>query len=710
MATEKVIKTSCKSCHGGCGVLVKVSNGIITHIEGNPDWPTRGTMCSKGLAAIQHINNPNRILYPMKRTGQRGEGKWQRISWDEALDAVAGKIKSYTEKYGANSICFGGGTSRGYMQYINRFRASTGGCNGIGAGHICYFPRLVVFGFMVGGRLYCDYQGFGGQYPKSQIVWAKQLEHSNADGEMGLWFLDSLEKCKNLIIVDPRVTAITSRATHWLQIRPGTDTALAMGMMNVIINENLYDKEFVANWTHGFEKLRERVQEYPPGKVAQITWVPEQKIIAAARAFAIDSPGCIQIGEPLEASANCTDNLRSITSLAAITGNIERPGGMVCWAPTAIGPTEHFAREVPVPEENRQSAVGADKYRFYAPGRGHTETIIREVAEEGKLPVRILCQLGGNPLTAVANTKQVFAALMKMEFISVMDIFMSPLCEYADVVLPVAHWLETDDILDPLTGYYLSAVNKVVEPAGEAWQDSKIFNELGKRIAPKYWFENVETMIDYQLRKAGFKWKEFKEMGYLARTGKDQPYYKYKTDYWRKGGGFGTPTGKVELYSTVMEKNGYDPLPCHREPGESPYSTPELAREYPLVLTTGGRSPYFFHSQYRQIPWLRQLQPYPVMQIHPDTARDLKIADGDWAWIETPRGKIKQKAHVTPGIDPRVVIVQASWWYPDMPAPEHGIFVSNANVLTSTDPPFDPAMGSSSLRALLCRVSKVEGE
>lgn len=707
MASEKVIKTSCKSCHGGCGVLVTVSDGVITHIEGNPDWPSRGTMCSKGLGAIQHINNPNRILYPMKSTGKRGEGKWQRISWDEALDTIAGKMKYYTEKYGANSICFGGGTSRGYMAYAGRLWNTVGSCSAIHAGHVCYFPKLVVFGFTVGGRLYCDYHGWGGQYPRSHIVWDKQLEYSNADGELAVWYLEAVEKAKNLIIVDPRATALTGRATHWLQLRPGTDAALALGMMNVIINENLYDKEFVANWTYGFEKLRERVQEYPPGKVAQITWIPEEKIIAAARAFAIDSPGCIQVGEPVEASNNCMQNLRALISLMAITGNIERPGGMVCWMQTAVGNVERFAREVPIPEENRRASVGADKYKLFAPGRGHGETIIRQLVE-GKHPIRMLHQQGGNILTSVANTREVYTALMGLEFISVADIFMSPLVEIADIVLPAAHWLESDDILDPLTGFYVSAVNKVVEPAGEAWQDTKICNELGKRIKPEYWFENMEAARDYQLRRSGLKWKEFSEMGYLAKMGKDQKYYKYKTDFWRKGGGFGTSTGKVELYSTHLEKLGYDPLPSHTEPGESPYSTPELARDYPLILITGARSPQYFLSQGRELPWLRQLQPYPQMQIHPDTARYLKIADGDWAWIETPRGRIKQKAMLFAGIDPNVVMIQTSWWYPEMPGPEHGLFISSANVLTSNDGPFDPAIGSSSVRTLLCRVSKVE--
>jgi len=150
--------------------------------------------------------------------------------------------------------------------------------------------------------------------------------------------------------------------------------------------------------------------------------------------------------------------------------------------------------------------------------------------------------------------------------------------------------------------FIIGAIKKVVEPVGEAWPDNKIYNELGRRLAPKYWFGSVEVMLDYQLRKANINWKEFSQMGFLAKMGKEQPYYKYKTNYWKKGGGFATNTGKVELYSTVMEKLGYDPLPYYQEPNESPYSTPELAQEYPLILSAGGRSPYYFHSQYRQVP------------------------------------------------------------------------------------------------------------
>lgn len=706
---RKIIKSTCKSCHGGCGVLITVENGRITHLEGNPDSPTRGTMCAKGLASVQEVYNPNRIMHPMKRRGDRGGGEWERIGWEEAIEIITGKMKESIEKYGASSTAICQGTGRGYNRYTLRFARSIGTPNVTLAAHFCYGPRLAVFGMTVGGRLYCDYHGWGGEYPKTQISWGKQLEITNADGEMAVWFLDSLDKAEHLILVDPRATRLAERADLWLRVRPGTDAALALGMLNVIINEGLYDKEFVEKWTYGFDKLRERVQEYPPERVAEITWIPKDKIIAAARILATEKPGCIQVGESLEAGNNSIQTLRAIVCLMAVTANIERPGSMINWALPDTGAMEDFAMDVPAPEE---PAIGAEQFRLLASppfAMCHMPTLFRQL-REGTPPIRIMHIEGTNPLVAYANTRQVKEGLLNLDFLSVADLYMSPTAEYADVVLPVAHWLETDDIWDMHPRFMVGAINKAVEPVGEAWPDNKIFNELGKRVAPNYWFNNVEEMLDYELRKANITWKEFSQMGLLARMGKDQPYYKYKTDYWRKGGGFPTTTGKVELYSTVMEKLGYDPLPYYIEPNESPYSTPELAQEYPLILSTGGRLPYYFHSQYRQVPWLRERQPYPIVQIHPETAEELGVKDGDWVWIETPRGRIKQVAKLFEGMDPRVVVAQASWWYPEDPGPEHGLWKSNTNVLTRNEPPYDPAMGSTTLRALLCKLHKVEDE
>jgi anaerobic selenocysteine-containing dehydrogenase len=714
MGEKRVVRSTCKGCHGGCGVLVTVENDRITYIEGDPDSNTKGTMCGKGLAAIQHMDHPDRLSYPMKRTVQRGEGKWTRIGWGEALETITGKMRELRDKYGANAIINSQGTGRGYNRYTVRLGNSIGtGNRGLGTSHICYFPRLKAFEATFGfNRLYCDYHGWGGEFPKTHISWGKQIEVSNSDGEMAVWFFDALKHAKNLILVDPRATSIANRANLWLRIRPGTDAALALGMMHVIINEELYDKDFVSDWTHGFDELKERVQEYPPAKVSEITWIPKEKIIQAARMFALDTPGVIQTGEALDASNNSTGNARAIFCLMAITGNVERPGGMVNWVHPATGPMLAFAFEIAdnIPQENRDRAIGADKHRYMDFGRCHTETVLKQL-REGQCDVKMLHQHGGNFLFSLANTHNVRKALLNLEFISVADHFMSAMAEIADIVLPVAHWLEEDDLWNTHPGFITRAVNKVVEPPGEAWSTPKIYYEIGKRIAPKFWpWKNLEEMLDYQLRKAKLTWKEFSKMGELATTGKDQKYYKYQTDYWVKGGGFPTPTGKVELYSTVLEKLDYDPLPAHIEPSESYYSTPEVAKKYPLLLSTGGRIPWYFHTQYANLPWIRELQPHPRVQIHPDTAKEHGVEEEDWIWIETKRGRIKQKANLFSGMDPRLVVVQASFCYWEKKGAQR-VLPSNANVLTSDEGPFDGPAGSVNMRALLCKIYKVrEGD
>jgi anaerobic selenocysteine-containing dehydrogenase len=594
MSERKIVKTTCKGCHGGCGVLVTVEDGVITHIEGNPESTTEGTMCAKGLSSIQHINNPYRLKYPIKRIGKKGEGKWQRISWDEALDTIADKMKEAIEKYGPTSIGISQGTGRGANRYIHRLARSIGTANTITPGYICHSPRLGIYGLVTGyGRLYCDYHGWGGEYPKTQIVLATQLEISSADGEMAYYFLKSLPHVKNLIVVDPRATAMTSRATLWLQIRPGTDAALLLGMMNVIINEGLYDKEFVENWTYGFDKLKERVQEYPPQRVAEITWVPEEKIVQAARMFAIDTPGTIQVGSSLERQANTGQNIRAVVDLCGITGNIERPGSMVHWVLPDTGLIENFFMEIPITDEMKNGIRGGGIYKLGASRTAHSDTAVREIVEGHPERIRVWFAIAGQQIVHLANTKFVMQAFQKEDLFHVqLEQFMGPMAEHADIVLPVAHWLEQDDIFDMHPRFMIEAINKCVNPPGEAWPDNKIALEVGKRVAPKYWpWKDTEEMLDYQLRHGNITWKEFSQKVIMARMGKEQIYYKYKTDYWKKGGGFPTPTGKLELYSTALEGLGYDPLPYFVEPGESPASTPELAKEYPLVLTSGYRQP-----------------------------------------------------------------------------------------------------------------------
>ena len=706
MGERKVIKTTCKSCHGGCGVKVTVEDGVIVHIEGNPDSFTKGTMCSKGLSSIQHVDNPYRLKYPLKRIGDKGSGKWKRISWDEALNTITEKMKNAIDEAPASSIAISQGTGRGYNRYTHRLARSIGTANVISPGYVCHSPRLGLYGLVTGyGRLYCDYHGWGGEFPKTQIMWAKQLEISSADSEMAYWFMNSLDYAKNLIIIDPRASAYATRATLWLQPRPGTDCALAMGMMNHIIQNDLYDKEFVDNWTFGFDELKERVKPYTAAKVSEITWIPEEKIIKAAELFAIDTPGCIQVGSSLERQANCGHTIRAITCLMGLCGNIERPGSMISWILPKTGLIENFYLQIPLSDETRANIIGGDKFKLGAARTCNPDTLIKKV-NNGEAPIKVWISVGGQQIVHMANTMEVVEAVKKVEFMVHCDLFMGPMAEVADIVLPAAHWLELDDIYDMHPRFMIEAHNKVVDPPGEAKSDIWIFNEIGKRIAPEYWYDNIEYCLDDELKAGNLTWKEFSQRLVSGCWGKDQIYYKYKTDYWRKGGGFPSPTGKFEFYSNVLKDMGYDPLPRYEEPGESPVSTPEIAREYPLVLTTGYRQPFYFLSQYRNIPWLRSFMEFPTAQIHPDTAKICGVEDGDWVWIESPRGRIRQKIRLFPGILRGVVMATANCFYPEEPAKGlHGLFISNPNVLTSNDH-LDPMFGSPDLTCLLCKVYK----
>jgi anaerobic selenocysteine-containing dehydrogenase len=710
MSNRRVVYSTCKSCHGGCGVKVTVEDDVIVHIQGNPDSLTDGTMCSKGLSSIQHIDNPYRIKYPLKRVGAKGEGKWERISWDEALNTIEAKMKDAIEKHGPSTIAISQGTGRGYNRYTHRLARSIGTANVITPGYVCHSPRLGLYALVTGyGRLYCDYHGWGGEFPKTQIMWAKQLEISSADSEMAYWFMKSLDYCKNLIIIDPRASAYATRATLWIQPRPGTDCALALGMMNVIFEEELWDREFVENWTNGFEELRERVKDFTPEKVSSICWIPKEQIIQAARMWAIDTPGCIQVGSSIERQANCGHTLRAITCLMGLTGNIERPGSMVSWVLPETGLIEDFFLELPLTDEMKKSIIGGDTYKMGAARTCNPDTLIKAIVA-GEAPIKVWFSVGGQQLVHLANTKEVAEAISKVEFMVHVDLFMGPMAEAADIVLPAAHWLELDDVYDMHPRFMIEAHNKVVDPPGEAKSDVWIFNEVGKRVAPQHWFKDVEACLDYQVRKSGMTWKQFSERLVSGCWGTDQVYYKYKTDYWREGGGFPTPTGKFEFASKHLESLGYDPLPVFVEPGESPYSTPELYREYPIVMSSGYRQPFYFLSQYRNVPWLRSFMEFPTCQLHPETAAEYGVDDGDIIWIESPRGRIRQKLRTFPGIKKGMLMATANCFYPEEPAQGfHGLFISNPNVLTRNDH-LDPMYGSPDLTCLLCKVYKCTDE
>jgi anaerobic selenocysteine-containing dehydrogenase len=322
---------------------------------------------------------------------------------------------------------------------------------------------------------------------------------------------------------------------------------------------------------------------------------------------------------------------------------------------------------------------------------------------------------GGGPLQSHENAKGlVYQALKRAEFIEVMDHFMTPTAEMADVVLPAATFLEYDDVHAALaeadmSGYVL-ALQKVVEPVGESKSDSEVLIELSKRLDYPYGFDSLRQMLDWVLEPMGMTFDEFKEKGWATTPQRPR---KYEVGLLREDGqpGFNTPSGKIEIHSETLEVTGLGSMPTYAEPPEGPISSPDLASQYPLVLTTGIRSPVYFHSQYRQISRLREIHPDPLVRINPETAQAFGISDGDWVYIETPRGRCKQKAMLTFGIDSRVVMAEHDWWFPEKAAEApslHGAFESNINVVTSHEPPYDPGFGSTPSRSLLCKIYKAE--
>ncbi len=692
---DTVVKSHCRLCHGGCGVLIYLKEGKIEKIAGDPDCPiNHGTLCSKGLAAAQLAYHPDRLTYPVKRVGPKMSGKWEQITWDEALDTIAERILTYKKEYGAESIVMGYGTGRDNESVIYRFANLLGTPNVLTAGHFCYGPRIATSILTCGTNVVVDYAN----NPKCIMMWGNNIVISNPDEYKGENFTVAFNKGAKLIVVDPRLTRAAARADIWLQLRPGTDTALALGMANVIIEEKLYDKEFVENYTHGWEAFKKRAAEYPQERVEQITWVPKEKIAAAARLYATTKPAGIQWGVAIEQQVTCADNDRALMALMGITGNIDIPGGQVLFKPPKIRSVSDFGAHKRLPKEQAAKRLGGDRFRLAGNfAIINPKCVWDAILEEEPYPVKMLFLISSNPLLTRANAREVYHALEKVEFMAVADFFLTPTAEMADIVLPAATWLEMDYIGDfwKRHGYILPR-RKAIQ-VGECRSDHEMLNDLAHRVGQgDDWWETFEGGLDYILEPLGITWQEFKQMDYIKG---ETAYRKYKTK------GFSTPTRKFELASTLLEKWGYDPLPQFQEPPESPVSTPELTKDYPYILITGMRLPGFFHTENRQVPWLRELHPDPTVEIHPDTAKKEGIQNGDWVIIESPRGKVRQRAKLTPRIHPNVVGAQHAWWFPERKEPDHGWEESNINLLTDNAyEACDPAMGATSVRVLLCKI------
>ena len=695
MTTNGVVKSTCGVCFTNCGVLLHIVNGRVTRIEGDLNSPVnRGRLCAKGLASLEYLYHPERLKRPLRRVGERGEGKWQPIVWDEALSTIASELMKAKDKHGAESVAFIDGSAKGLQDAVlRRFVNAFGSPNMISTDHICFVPRKSASVMTYGFYPVPDYE-----YPPSCIlVWAANL----ADTRIGEYeqLSQAIDKGSKLVVIDPRRTELARKADLWLQLRPGSDLALALGMINSIVTDDLCDKDFVENWTVGFDKLQAHIQKYPPEKVAELTWVQADTIREAARAYATSKPGCIQLGNPIDHNVNSFQTARAISILRAITGNLGCPGGEL--EESSLESLDYFSPEVvlqdKVSAKRWQKRVGAE-YEFVLPGTYTLpQSIVKAIIEEKPYPIHVAYIQACNPLITYSDAQRTYQALQKLPFLVVADMFMTPTAALADIVLPVASYLEYNSIVAP-PYYPVAQVQQRVAQVGECRSDFEILNALARRVGlGEYFWSSEQQFLDDILKPVGLTFDEFTKVGVISGAKQYRLYRK---------SGFQTPSGRVELYSSQLEERGFEPLPTYREPPETPFSDPELGKEYPLFFTSWKSNPYR-HSGGRQIASLRGSHPEPVTHINPETAQRLGIGDGDWVYIETKRGRIKQKANLATDIDPRVVGVDYAWWFPEKGASTlYSWAESNINILTDDKPPFSREMGSSNLRGFLCKVHK----
>ncbi len=708
-------------CHLGCGVLLYTdSEGKLIKVEGDPENPyNQGRLCPRCLGLPEVTNHEDRLKHPLKRDrSRRGKNEFVQITWDEAFDIVEHELKRIKNEYGPETVLFLQGTGRDISPYITRLCWSYGSPNFslFLSGAACYVPRVVGLAGTVGAFLVPDcsqvhpdrYENPEYRIPEVLFIWGNNCVVSNSDGFYGHWAVDLMKRGTRTVVVDPRVTWLATKAELHLRIRPGCDAALALGMLNVIINEDIYDHDFVDKWCYGFDELKERVQEYPLERVAEITWIPEDKIRRAAHLLAQSKPAALQWGVAVDMTKEAIPAGQAICSLFEITGNVEVPGGMIV-PPEILKYVGGWGKDL-LPPDAAEKRIGQAQYPLFGT-EAQPDTVVAQLETEQPYKIRGAWIQTSNFLACMAaDPQRLLKGLEKLEFIAYVDLFMTPTAmALADVVLPAATFPERNGIRLGDGAQRREAINKVTS-IGECKSDMEIDLELGKRFNPEAWpWETVEEMFSFLLEDTGMTFAQLQEKSpaYMPFE-----YKRHEKGKLRADGqvGFNTQTGRIELWSTLFSRIGLDPLPYFEEPSPGPGATPELMEEYPLVLTTGARVWSLFHSEHRQVKRMRALHPEATVEVNPRTLESLGIKGGDWVWVENQFGRAKRKVVSTPIIDPRMCSTDHAWWLPEGdPETLYDVFDLNINNLVQWSP--GKSGFGSNYKTALCKIYKVkEGE
>lgn len=714
-------------CHQSCGVLFYTKDNKLEKVEGDPLSPVyQGKLCMRCVNLPEPVNDETRVKYPMRRAGERGENKWQRISWDEAYDEIEQHVREIWENDGPEAILVGLGTGRNVNWQIPFFGHAVlktpNVANTFFTGYACYLPRVVACMGALGDFPVSDgsqgselrYDNPEYQHPEVIVIWGCEPLISNAESFLGHWFLPAVQAGAKIISIDPALTWWGARAEYFLQLRPGTDGALGCAMLNVIISEDRYDHEFVDYWCAGMDELWEAVKDTTPEWAAEICDLDPEDIRGAARLYASGNNSTIHFGVAFDQQLNVFGTTLAMCDLLAICGNVDVPGGDLLMRGAFECNVAYAAGDPYVPPEANAKklttsyALHREMVDFMA--NASSDGIIHAIETGDPYPIKMLWIQSQNQIACMgADAPRAYDCLKKIPYIVNVDPILTPTSvAFADLILPVASGPERDSVrawwqplraMKKVTSFYETKTDEEIIVDLAKRLDPELFDELGINTAEDYlnWFlhygtggnvESGDVESGHKITNTPTKYTH--DYQYLVEEGGceydewNATYRKYEKGMLREDGqlGFGTPTGRIELVPLAYKAWDVVPYPAHIEPSHGPITTPDEMKEYPLILTTGRRSWEFFHSEHRNLPLSRELHPYPLALINPGTAKEYGIEDGQWTWIENGHGRFMQRAKLSRTVKPYLVSVEHAWWYPEREGAEpslFGVFDSNPN-------------------------------
>jgi len=652
----------CGICPAGCWVQVGVQDDRLVSIEADGGHPL-GMICRRGQHAPEIVHSPDRLRYPVRRVGPKGTYDFERISWDEAYDGIVKEMQRIRTKYGAEAMSVYTGRGAFELSLCDVFQpkeaevssASSvlfpfGSPNTMGVGALCYVSFAMIAPHVTMGRMlvnmFTDIEN-----ADLLVVWGANPATDSPPLDM-IRLEAARRRGAEVVVIDPRRTETAVRTeAEWIHIRPGTDGALALGLLHVLVDEDLHDEGFARDWTQGFDELRTYIQHFPPEVVEATTGVPAGTVVSLARRLAAARGAAPIMYTGLEYSNSGVQAIRAVLTLFALAGHLDVPGGL-CLAMRG----SHFPinRSDILPNPALDRAVARDRFPIYSHFRGesHALGLVDAVLRDEPYPIRGLLVHGGSILTSWPQTSVWRETLSKLDFLVSIDRKLTADAAYADYVLPATTMFEITSYMT--YGPLFRLREKMIEPVGEARNDYLIMAELAHRLGyGDLYPQSEEALLRHVLDGSGFTLEEVRSAGGRVRI--PSPLMEYRK--WEKGGlrpdgrpGFDTPSGKFEIASTFLEENGYEPLPRYTEPVEGPLSRPDLAASFPLVFNSGARRQSYFRSQHHGVEGLARDHPEPLVEIHPADASARGIEDGDRVEVSTPRGSVRFRAAVNPDI------------------------------------------------------------